>query len=594
MSGTFVRLGNTAMGILLLLGWLVALVPTAACGSEKTTSVSRDQPEAKGIRIQPMVAEGLPIALVYVHLEVSTGSVEGDETLKKQIVRTLDVSIGDTFRELIIGMRLSKVQALPTLQSAAYGVYQAVPSGQVVVVIFATPLVGKEGARKRSGMLVTRKGVDFPLLYEDERSKLTLILNGGAGVYCDTNPWFGGHGAAFNARNPLATKPAGNGTLAWGEGYLEPGIGGITRLGDLPLYPYGAVTYILSGTLGDDIYNSGPWGHGELERLYGGFVFDLPGERNGLDLSYGKQIYQIRDGFLLSKIPVSTNAGDRAALYLGPRLASKSTALGRLRLGDLGLDAFMIEPSEIESVETNSRLVGANLRYEIVKGIETAFSFFYLADSDTTFPSPRQGTRTFNPSLSLSDIAGITGLWFKGEYAWQNNENLTMSAHAGYAWLGYQAAQLPWKPVISYRYALFSGEDPNTTAVERFDPLFSGGLGNFLPGIVFSKVCKNSNLRIQRVNINVFPTSTLELDLDYFHLMADSYDNRGGIGPLNTTLPSKTIGDELTLTSSWYFGNYFFLQGIASVGIPGNALRETLGGNVKPWYTLQASLYMFY
>jgi hypothetical protein len=189
-----------------------------------------------------MVAEGLPITLVYVHFEVSTGSVEGDETLKKQIVRTFDVSIGDTFRELIIGMRLSKVQALSTLQSAAYGVYQAVPSGQVVVVIFATPRLDTEGARKRSGMLVTRKGSDFPLLYQDERSKLTLILNGGAGVYCDTNPWFGGHGAAFNARNPLATKPAGNGSLAWGEGYLEPGIGGITRLGDLPLYPYGAVT----------------------------------------------------------------------------------------------------------------------------------------------------------------------------------------------------------------------------------------------------------------------------------------------------------------------------------------------------------------
>ena len=530
-----VRLGNTAMGILLLLGWFVALVPTVACGSESATSVSRDQPEARGIRIQPTVAEGLPIALVYVHLEVSTGSVEGDEALQKQIVRTFDVSRGDTFRELIIGMRLGKVQALPTLQSAAYGVYQAVPSGQVVVVIFTTPRADTEGAPKRSGMLISRKGGDFPLLYQDERSKLTLILNGGAGVYCDTNPWFGGHGAAFNARNPLSDKPAGPGTITWGEGYIEPGIGGITRLGDLPLYPYGVVTYILSGTLGDDIYNSGPWGHGELERLYGGFVVDLPGERTVLDLSYGKQIYQIRDGFLLSKIPVSTNAGDRAALYLGPRLASKSTALGRLRVGDLGLDAFMIEPSEIESIETNTRLVGANLRYEIVKGIETAFSFFYLADSDTTFPTPRQGTRTFNPSLSLTDIAGVTGLWFKGEYAWQNNENYSMSAHAGYAWLGYQAVQLPWKPGISYRYALFSGEDPNTTAVERFDPLFSGGLGNFLPGIVFSKVYKNANLRIQRVNINVFPTSSLELDLDYFHLMADSYDNRGGIGPFNMT-----------------------------------------------------------
>jgi hypothetical protein len=76
--------------------------------------------------------------------------------------------------------------------------------------------------------------------------------------------------------------------------------------------------------------------------------------------------------------------------------------------------------------------------------------------------------------------------------------------------------------------------------------------------------------------------------------MADSYANHGGIGPLNTTLPSLTIGDEITVTSSWYFHTNFFLQGIASVGIPGNAIRETVGGNVKPWYTLQASLYMFF
>jgi hypothetical protein len=33
---------------------------------------------------------------------------------------------------------------------------------------------------------------------------------------------------------------------------------------------------------------------------------------------------------------------------------------------------------------------------------------------------------------------------------------------------------------------------------------------------------------------------------------------------------------------------------LAAVGIPGDALKQTLPGDVKPWYTLQASLYMFY
>ena len=130
--------------------------------------------------------------------------------------------------------------------------------------------------------------------------------------------------------------------------------------------------------------------------------------------------------------------------------------------------------------------------------------------------------------------------------------------------------------------------------MERFDPLFSGGLGNFLPGLVFSKVYKNANLRTHRVKGNIFPAETLELSLDWFHHRADRTTNRGGIGALNTTLPSTEIGDEVTLTSNWYLGRNFFLQGLASVAVPGDALTGTLPGDVRPWYTLQASLYMFY
>jgi hypothetical protein len=443
-------------------------------------------------------------------------------------------------------------------------------------------------------MISSRNIKEFPLLYEDSKSKLTLILNGGVGVYRDTNPWFGGYGAKFNARNPLAKKPAGSGTLTWGEGYIEPGIGGISRIGDLPLYLYGRATYTLSYTVGDDIYNPGDWGKGDWEQLYTGFIYNLPGEKSVLDVSIGKQIYQIREGFLFSKIPVSTSTGDRGALYLGPRLASQNTALGRLKLGDFALDAFMVEPSEVDIVKTNSRLVGTNLQYKFTKGIDTAFSFFYMADCDTTFPAARQGTRTYNPSLWLNDIGGIDGLWFKTEYAFQDNENYSASAHAGYAWLGYQANSIPWKPGLSYRYAFFTGDDPDTKTNERFDPLFSGGLGNFLPGLVFSKVYKNSNLLIHRVKANAFPMQTLELIVDYYHLTADRTNNRGGIGALNGTLASKDIGDEVTLTANYYMGKNFYMAGYASAGIPGEAVKQAVGGDARTWYTLQASLYMFY
>ena len=573
------------IGVLLLLQFCVAA--SVSAGTLEDLGNGR----GKGIRIQPMIAEGLPIALVYIHLEESTGTPEGDDALKKEIAAALTTQAGDIFRELAVDMEIKKIRALPTLSSASYGVYRSIPSGQVVLVIFALPkrTEDKEGP---VGMIPTGDLGAFPLLYEDNRAKLTLILNGGVGVYSDHDPWFGGFGNEFNGRNPLAKDPATSKSVTWGEGYWEPGIGGIVQAADIPLYLYGVATYLFSGTLGDDIYNSGSWSHGEFERLYAGALYKLPGQGNVIDVSLGKQIYQLRDGFLLSKIPVSTSTGERGALYLGPRLASKNTALGRLRIGGVGIDAFMVEPSEVDIVETDTRLLGVNLQYKR-EGIGTAFTIYYMDACDTTFPFPRKGLRTYNPSIALTDIGGVDGLWAKVEYAYQDHEDYDMAAHAGYGWLGYESS-LTWKPGISYRYSFFTGDDPETETVERFDPLFSGGLGNFLPGLVFSKVYKNSNLRTHRVKANIYPAETLELSLDYFQHRADQSNNRGGIGPLNTELPSKDIGEEVTLTSNWYIGKHFFLQGLASVAIPGDALKEILPGDVRPWYTLQASLYMFF
>jgi hypothetical protein len=146
---------------------------------------------------------------------------------------------------------------------------------------------------------------------------------------------------------------------------------------------------------------------------------------------------------------------------------------------------------------------------------------------------------------------------------------------------------------LSYRWSTFSGDDPDTQTFERFDPLFSGGLGNFLPGIVFSKVYKNANLTTNRATLSVKPSDQLELILDYFHHRADSLNNLGGIGPLQT-LQSRDIGQELTLTTYRYIGKNLFFQAIASVGMPGKAIERALGPDTEDWYTVQAALYMFF
>ena len=552
----------------------------------------------KGIEIQPEIAEGLPISLIYIHLEKSTGDPARDDALKKQVTDAFALGVGEPFRPMVVDMGLKRVRRLASVQSAAYKVYDATPTGRVVVVIFVMPREAAQVPKEPKGMLASRDIRDFPTISEDERSKFTFILNGGAGVYSDTNPWFGGYGETFNRNSPIAKDPLGPGTSTWLEGYLEMGLGGISQFRDYPLYPYGAVSYLVSGSDGHDIYNTGVRGHGDFEKAYVGVIWDFPGKQSALDLSVGKQVYQLRDGFLLSKIPVSTNVGDRAALYLGPRLASKNTVLGRARAFGFGMDAFMIEPSEPDEIETHTRLLGINLQRQ-VRNLDAAFTYFYVQQSDTNYRTPdgrqlpKEGLRTFNPSLSMTNFPGLDGLWIKGEYAYQDHEDYSMAAQAGYVWVGYQADKVAWQPSLSYRWSIFTGDNPDTGKYERFDPLFSGGLGNFLPGIVFSKVYKNANLITNRATFSIKPADTLEFILDYFHHRADQLNNLGGIGPLQT-LQSKDIGQEVTLTAFYYMGRHFFLQGIASVGIPGEAIDRAVGGSAKNWYTLQASLYMFF
>jgi hypothetical protein len=579
---------------------VTALVASCALAAPLAAldQVVPEQP-SRGVEIQAELAEGLPVSLVHVHLVESTGDPAQDAALKREAAIALGVERGGTFRQLPAQLALNRVRELPGIQSAELRLFQTVPSGQVAVALLVVPVrEGAAAAREPRGMLATRGLGDFPTIYEDERAKLVFILNGGAGIFSDTDSWFGGYGEEFNANSPIADDPLGDGTSTWFEAYVEPGIGGVSQLFDHPLYAYGAVSYSMSGTSGHDIYNSGTRGYGDLEKLYAGLIWDWPGRDALVDVSVGRQVYQLRDGFLLSKVPVSTSVGERSALYLGPRLTSKNTVLVRAKASGFGLDAFMIEPSEPDVIETNTRLAGINLQYQLAHA-EAAFTYFYLPDSDSVYRLPggvrlpREGLRTYNPSLSLKQPFGFQGAWVKAEYAYQDHDDFDMSAQAGYVWFGYELQQFGWRPALSYRWSKFSGDDPATETFERFDPLFSGGLGNFLPGIVFSKAYKNANLVTNRATLSVKPNPSLELVLDYFHHRADELNNLGGIGPLQT-LASRDIGQEVTLTAYHYIGTHLFVQGIASVGMPGEALDAALGGDADNWYTLQLALYVFF
>ncbi len=225
---------------------------------------------ARGVEIQTELAEGLPIGLVYVHLAESTGDPAKDERMKSRIADAFGVGKGETFRRIIVDFGLNRVRQLDSVQSAELKCYETLAGGQVVAALLVTPATESTAAlQKREGLLSSRNIRDFPTIFETDRSKFVFILNGGTGVFSDTDSWFGGFGEAFNGSNPTAEEPLDAETSTWIEGYIEPGFGGIFQLSDYPVYPYGAASYLMSGTDGHDIYNSGSWGHGDFEKLYG-------------------------------------------------------------------------------------------------------------------------------------------------------------------------------------------------------------------------------------------------------------------------------------------------------------------------------------
>jgi hypothetical protein len=220
----------------------------------------------------------------------------------------------------------------------------------------------------------------------------------------------------------------------------------------------------------------------------------------------------------------------------------------------------------------------------------------YVPRSDALYPVPngpplgREGLRTYAAHLRWADADVLDGLWVEGEFAYQDNENFPMSAWAGYGTIGYLARHLPWTPSLSYRYATFSGDDPNTVRYERFDALYSGGLNEWLQGITINKALANANRETHRIRLNVNPVGNTNITLDWFLHRALQSNNLGGT-PAMSQLASRDLGQEWQLVLRTPLSQGLYFVGVASVALPGEAIRAAAGGSAKPWSSLQAQLY---
>lgn len=537
-------------------------------------------------------ADGAPISGVEITLVRGSGNTARDQAAVARLRRHLAGLEGRSFSRLLVETRLAAPRDRLGLGSIGYRVLDGVSPGSVrLAVDVDTADPGPNGSGVPSGLLAGDAAA-FPTLYRSDRSYLTAIVGGGFGVYSDLSPWFG-QAPNFLRRSPIAGRLPGR-HPAWTEGYTEIGLGGAAQLGTSPIWLYGAATALTSWSFGQDVFRADTRVLTRPEKAYAGVLWIDPATGASLNVSAGRQNITLNDGFLIHFVRGSANAGVRGASYLGPRNANDISVMADVNAGPWTLKGFVIDPDELPVVDGRSVFAGANLRYALAPDLAIDASFITVPRSDATLllpgnmRQPRQGLRTYAGHLRWTKAFGVEGLWVAGEFARQTHERFSMAAWAGYALIGYQAAWLPWSPSLSYRYSHATGDNPRTARYERFDPLLSTGLGNWLQGITFGKLASNSNLAVHRLQFNVQPNPRLNLTLDW-HLLRAPERNNLGANPAIAQLASRNLGQEFTATARWAINRQLYLQAIASVAVPGAALRAV--GAKTPWSTFQASLY---
>ena len=532
---------------------------------------------------------GLRIEAVIINIANPSADKATNSRIEDGLRRGLAVYPNDIYSRENVDFALAIARRRLPIASATHTAYPG-PTGGVVVEIYVTIGDEAEFARPR-GYLATGNVSDFPLLYDSNGTFITAKLEMLGIYYGNGDAWYGEPDAML-AGNPLVEgKPAGAGYTDWLEGFVHGGIYGITPVND-KLFVYGGVSAIASGSVGEELFTDETRGYAAVEDAYAGFVTgntDEAGNRLVINASAGRKRFTLGDGFLI--VNTSANGYNRAALQSNPRWAADMLALAQVRYNNTLLEVFRVDPDELPVIDTGTVIDGVNLETRFNAGIDVGLSFLHVPRSDfgyftLTDTFTREGLKVYDARMRWEpNPAGKGGPFIAAEAALQRNDNFDMNANGYYGEAGWHFAQAPWSPTLSYRFAQFSGDDPQTDTYERWDPLLSGGNGEqWVQGINHFKVFQDTNLLAHRFQLRLRPTPNIELVPQYWMFRAQSLTNLGG-NPALSFLGDDDLGQELNLTVKYFPNPQVFVQGHIAWTQPGEAVSQALGNKAQDWFS---------
>jgi Alginate export len=390
--------------------------------------------------------------------------------------------------------------------------------------------------------------------------------------FAQRNSWYG-----------RSTANLGRNSDRWWEGAATPGLDASLDLhgaGSL----YGRLSMVGAFTRGidaagtnvdddtpsdvavDDAYlgwNSGP------------LLADSLGEE-AVDLSFGRQPFELGTGFLFSD--GSTEGGERAAYWLDPRQAYDRAGIATVASRGVVGRAFYLTPDD--DPDTDTEIAGLDLEHELTEGscgedadvvscLAVGYYNIFNSDIDT-----RDGMSIFDLRGDARPFAAVPGVRLAGEFAYEKNGD-DLEAYGWYGELGYAADDLPWAPYVSYRYAFFSGDDPESEGrSEEFDPLFYSGpdWGTWTQGEIIGEwVLANSNLISHTVRLNAYPTDSLTLTALYYFFRLDD--------PAAAGVEDHDFAQEIDLVADYVVNDNLSVGVIGATSFPGDAGEEFTGGD---------------
>lgn len=378
--------------------------------------------------------------------------------------------------------------------------------------------------------------------------------------------------AVYGMFNSPKNYDGRTGGSTWREAFIKYGLSVEQSLGNFGGV-YGTANLVSSGTWGDGDASGVTTGKERTTKFDEAFAGWRSGDlfpalgKDGVDLSFGRQVLTLGDGFILNDDGpnLGKGVGDGefnrgGAYYIAARHAFDKTAVIRLG-GKDGVHGSLLWFKSDNPAQAMTEMAAGTLEYTAAPGT-LGLTYMRGIDVDDRYASDVQRQRKGMNLYSVRGAgnAGIDNAHFAFELARQDRRD--GQENAGYAEAGYTFANLPWSPDLTYRYARYSKD---------WDAMFAGfnrGYGTWVQGEVAGNYSGpyNTNTSVQHVAVKVKPLENLTPGALFF-----DYNTVSTRGQLNLD------GRELDLYAEWAVNEHLIITPLIGLYKP-NKDAET-GGN---------------